>query len=46
MTKPTLAGALVSEQFEALPTVTQEAADGVLAEVFAATVVQLALIDI
>lgn len=42
----TLTGALVREQLEALPTVALEASDGVSAEVFAAAVVKLTLVDI
>lgn len=42
----TLAWTLVCEQLEALPAVALKASDGVSAEVFAAAIVKLALIDI
>lgn len=42
----TLARALVRQQLEAFPAVALEAADGVSAEVFAAAVLQLALVDV
>lgn len=44
--RPTLAGALVRQQLEAFPAVALEAADGVLAKVLAAAVLQLALVDV
>lgn len=44
--RPTLAGALVRQQLEALPAVALEAADGVPAEVLAAAVLELALVDV
>lgn len=43
---PTLARALVRQQLEAFPAVALEAADGVPAEVLAAAVLQLALVDV
>lgn len=42
----TLTRTFVREQLEALPAVALKAADGVSAEVFAASVVKLALVDI